>query len=171
MIERFRIFLDSPLQPAAARAVLALASAILLGFSLLFYLGSRQPDGSSISTEERQQVPTAPAVAVPPPGSFDHPAAKARLPRQDPQDVAGTPEYRRAYRALRSHRALQHLPYRSGEIRIDLVGARGRRAVLRVESSTRARAEAGWRAFLRRFRDRGAAYLPVFKGSTGGRDG
>jgi hypothetical protein len=64
--------------------------------------------------------------------------------------------------ALRSHQALQHVPYRRGELAITLVGARGHRALLRVSAPTLSSARHGWRAFLRRYHDRGEAYIARF---------
>jgi hypothetical protein len=159
MADRLRALLDRPLDPRAARAALVFASAILIGLAALFVLAARQPD-----------LPTAPdrpspATSSPPPaaplvGAEDD--RGARRFRQDPQDVEGSLAARRAARALRSHRALQHVPYRHGEVRITLVGARGSRAVLRVAASNLDAARRGWRRFLVRYRDSGRSYVPVF---------
>lgn len=167
MADRLRALLDRPLDPGAARAVLVFASAILLGVAALFVLAARQGDPT------RPERP-APAASAPRPAApvevegGDEPAAHLR---QDPQDVAGSAPARRAARALRSHRALQHVPYRDGEVRIALVGARGSRAVLRVTASTERSARRGWHRFLRRFRDSGQAYVPVFRASSTARGG
>ncbi|MET0557614.1 MAG: hypothetical protein ABW065_02930, partial [Solirubrobacterales bacterium] len=91
--------------------------------------------------------------------------------RQDPQDQEGSAAARRAARALASHRAFQHVPYRSDELVVELVGARGHRAVLRVSAATVQAARAGWRRFLRRYRDAGRAYIAIFRGKDGKRDG
>jgi hypothetical protein len=173
MVDRLRALLDHPLDPSAARAVLVLASAIFLGLAALFILATGQADHSPVGKEKR------PASTAPPPASansIDSPSEGQRIAprspahRQDPQDVPGSAAARRAARALRSHRALQHVPYRSGEIRVDLVGARGNRAVLRISAPTLADARRGWRLFLARHRDSGKAYVLVFKAS-GGDDG
>lgn len=163
MADRLRALLDRPLDPGAARAVLAFASAILLGLAALFVLAASQAD--------QPTAPERPALAAPAPGpadpievAEDEPAAHLR---QDPQDIAGSAAARRAARALRSHRALQHVPYRDGELRIALVGARGSRAVLHVTASTVTAARQGWRRFLARYGDSGKAYVPVFKASGG----
>ena len=172
MLERFRLFLERPLDPSAGRAILALAAAILLGLALLFVLAGR---GSG-----RRADPSATAVAhrVPAPAPKPSPARRpatgqlARqhsVPRQDPQDRRGAAA-ERASEELHTHRALQHVPYRHGRLRIELVGARGGRALLRVSAPTVAAAHRGWRAFLRRYRDSGRAYLPIFK-ARGGRNG
>lgn len=154
MVDRLRALLDRPLDPSAARAILIFASAILLGMGALFVLAASEPDRPT-SPEQRSAGSAATAVEL----------AESLRPtelRQDPQDVKGSPAARRAARALRSHRALQHLPYRRGNLAIVLVGAEGHRAVLRVSARTRAAGRRGWRAFLRRFRDRGEAYIARF---------
>ncbi|HEU5105179.1 MAG TPA: hypothetical protein VFU11_05015 [Solirubrobacterales bacterium] len=166
MADRLRALLDHPLDPGAARAVLAFASAILLGFAVLFVVGASQGDPA---TAPEHPVP---AVSAPRPAApIEH--VKNDPPphlRQDPQDVIGSAAARRAARALRTHRALQHLPYRSGGVSIDLVGAQGRRAILRVSARSDRAARAGWLRFLRRFDDVGRAYIPVFVGG-GASDG
>jgi hypothetical protein len=82
--------------------------------------------------------------------------------RQDPQDRPGTFAHRRAGRELATHRALQHVPWRRGDVTVELVGARDGRAVLRVEAPGIATARRGYHVFLRRFHDDGRAYLPRF---------
>ena len=165
MVDRLRALLEEPLDPRAGRAVLVLASAILLGLAALFVLAAREPDGAGPRGEA--QVPaTAPSVpAAPPTGDVEGEPAESRTPqrRQDPQDEEGSPAARRAARALRSHRALQHVPYRSGEVTVVLAGARGDRAVLRVSAPTARAARREWHRFLRRYRDSGWAYLPLFE--------
>lgn len=162
MADRFRALLDRPLDPSAAWAILVLASAILVGFTAILLLAASQPER-----------PTSPqrgsAAAAPPPAS----AAPPRPPspaerRQDPQDVRGSVAARRAARALRSHRALQHVPYRLGELTITLIGARGDRALLSVRADTMQAARDGWLGFLRRYRDSGRAYVPIFKAAPRG---
>lgn len=168
MIDRFRAFLDRPLDPAAARAILALASAILLGVAALVVLagGERQPTErlGAAMPRETSAAPHPPA-AISDVDQLERDHAKeraARIPRQDPQDRRGSAAARRAARALRAHRALQHVPYRRGELAIVLVGADRGRAVLRVSAPSRVAARRGWRAFLRRFHDRGEAYTARF---------
>lgn len=170
MVDRLRALLDRPLDPAAARAVLVSASAILLGLAALFALAASEPDRPR-SQEVRPAAasPSAPAVPV---EEVEDEAAEHRPPthRQDPQDEKGSAAARRAARALRSHRALQHVPYRDGEVTVALTGARGSRAVLRVSAPTVAEARREWHWFLRRYRDSGRAYVPIFR-AAGGRDG
>jgi hypothetical protein len=158
MADRLRALLDHPLDPGAARAVLAFASAVLLGVAALFVLAGSQGDPAT-APERPAPTASAPRPAAPIEVGGDDPPAHLR---QDPQDIAGSAAARRAARALRSHRALQHVPYRDGEVRIALIGARGSRAVLRVTASSERAARHGWHRFLRRFRDSGRAYVPVF---------
>ncbi len=169
MVDRLRALLDRPLDPSAARAILALASAILLGLAALFVLAGGEPDRPT----SREDRPTAASPYVPavPDEEVEDEAAEHRPPArpQDPQDVEGSAAARRAARALRSHRALQHVPYMQGGVTIALVGARGSRAVLRVSAPTVPVARRGWRRFLRRYRDSGRAYVPVFKAAGNAR--
>ena len=159
MADRLRALLDRPLDPSAARAILVLASAIFVGFTATLVVAASQPERPT--SPERGSAEVAPppvsSTAPEPPGST-HPAEL----RQDPQDVRGSAAARRAARAVRTHRALQHVPYQRGDLAIILVGAEGHRAVLRVSAPTRAAGRRGWRAFLRRFRDRGEAYIARF---------
>jgi hypothetical protein len=159
MADRLRALLDHPLDASAARAILVLASAILVGFTAVLVLAASQPERPTSPERVQAESPPPPASAnaVEPP--------RPPLPpdrRQDPQDVKGSAAARRAARAIRSHRGLQHLPYRRGNLAIILVGAEGHRAVLRVSAPTRAAGRRGWRAFLHRFRDRGEAYIARF---------
>jgi hypothetical protein len=169
MLERFRAFLDRPLDPGAGRAIVACASAAFLGLGVLVVLGA-------VDVAER------PGGEGPPPVAASTPAATLPLPaevpgqstapapsrhRQDPQDVPGSGAARRVARALREARALQHVPYRRGELTIELVGARGGKAVLRVRAPGAAEARRGWREFLHRYRDGGRAYAPIFRTSGG----
>jgi hypothetical protein len=162
MVDRLRALLDRPLDPSAARAIVAFASAILLGLVAVFVLAAREPDRP---TPQRLRAAvsasSAPAASV---EGVEDEAAEQRPPsrRQDPQDEEGSAAARRAARALRSHRALQHVPYREGVVTVALAGARGSRAVLRVSAPTVPAARRGWRRFLRRFEDSGRAYVPVF---------
>lgn len=171
MADRLRALLDRPLNPSAARAILAFASAILVGFAALFALAAGEPE-QLISAGH----PSA-AVSSPDPGPAiqaveDNSAEGHAAPRrQDPQDVEGSFAARGAGRALRSHRVLQHVPYRNGRLTVELVGARGPRALLRVTAGTVRAARAGWRRFLRRYRDSGRAYIAIFRGKDGKRDG
>lgn len=170
MVDRLRVLLEEPLDPRVGRAVVAFASAILLGLAALFILAAREPD-----TSARTEAPSAaPASSDSPPASFYAPPVEEGRPphlRQDPQDQKGSAAARRAARALASHRALQHVPYRSSGLKVELVGARGHRALLRVTADTAEAARAGWRRFLRRYRDSGRAYTPIFRGRNGKRDG
>jgi hypothetical protein len=161
MADRLRALLDHPLDPSAARAILALTSAIIVGFASLFVLAAGEGD-SQVSG--RKQEPSAQA-SQPGPAISAESNVEPELqgsPAQDPQDVPGSAAARRASRALRSHRALQHVPYREDELAITLIGARGSRAVLRVTADTASDARRGWYRFLRRYRDAGRAYIPVF---------
>jgi hypothetical protein len=164
MIDRLRALLDRPLDPSAARAILAFASAILVGFAALFVLASGEPDRQA-ATAERPSSTTSPSLPATPAGASEgeRPGPRPSARRQDPQDVKGSAASRRAARALRSHRALQHVPYRNGELTIALIGARGSRAVLWVSAPTVSEARRGWRRFLRRYRDSGRAYLTRFE--------
>jgi hypothetical protein len=171
MADRLRVLLDRPLDPSAARAILIFASAILVGFAGLFVLAANQPDQST--------SPGHPlgAAASPSPGApirvveGNWADGQAVPHRQDPQDVEGSAAAGRAARAIRSHRALQHVPYRDGELTIELIGARGSHAVLHVGASTVRAARRGWHRFLRRYRDSGRAYVPVFTVSRGQTEG
>jgi hypothetical protein len=167
MVDRLRALLDHPLDQSAARAILVLASAILLGLAALFALAASEPSQPT-SHEVR---PAAASQSAPIEGVEDE-AAEDRLPtpRQDPQDRKGSAAARRAAHALRSHRALQHVPYRDGQVTVALVGAKGSRAVLRVSAPTATSARRGWQRFLNRYRDSGRAYVPNFR-ATGGRGG
>lgn len=171
MVDRLRALLDHPLDPNAARAILVLASAIFLGVAVLFVLAGSDPV-PTISQEARPPAASSPAPIAPVEEVEDE-AAGYRPParRQDPQDVKGSAAARRASRALRSHRALQHVPYREGEVTIALAGAQGSRAVLRVSAPTVPAARRGWRRFRRRFRDAGRAYAPVFRATARSRGG
>lgn len=169
MVDRLRALLDRPLDPSAAQAILVLSSAILLGVAALFVLGGSEPDRPT-SREDRPAA-AFPSVPAAPVDEVEDVAAGHRspTPRQDPQDIEGSAAARRAGRALRSHRALQRVPYRDGEVTVALTGARGSRAVLRVSAPTIPEARRGWRRFLRRYRDSGRAYVPVFKAGGGTR--
>lgn len=168
MADRLRALLDRPLDPSAARAILVLASAILVGFAALFVLAGGEPDRQA-STAERSSSIAPPQASATPAGASEgeQPGSRPSTRRQDPQDVKGSAAGRRAAWALRTHRALQHVPYRDGQLAVALVGARAGRAVLRVSAPTVGEARRGWRRFLRRYSDRGRSYLPVFKAVAG----
>jgi hypothetical protein len=169
MIDRLRLLLDRPLAPPAARAVVVFASAIFVGFAALFVLGagesSRRAATSDAPAVAPSSQPARPLAATPPEAAPAAPRTSRRR-GQDPQDEKGSAAARRAAKALRSHRALQHVPYRHGRFTVRLVGARGARAELAASAPTIGAARRGWRAFLRRYRDSGRAYAPVFKAAT-----
>jgi hypothetical protein len=166
--ERLRALLEHPLDPRVARAAVALGCAVLLGFAALIVVTGTgvRPDRPAVrGHSEGSPAIGRPIAARRPPAGIRKPLS-AR-PRQDPQDRPGSPAALRAERELASHRALQHVPYRHGGLSVVLVGAYGGRAVLRVQAATAAAARRGWRRFLRRYRDPGAAYRAEFEG--GGR--
>jgi hypothetical protein len=171
MIDRLRFLLDRPLDPLAARAVVVFATAILLSFAALFVLGSGESSGPPAAGEQ--------ASSPPPPRSgrsHDAPVLEAQSPaaprpprrRQDPQDEKGSAAATRAAKVLRSHRALQHVPYRRGAFTVHLVGVARGRAVLAIDAPTISAARRGWRRFLRRYGDSGRSYVPRFLGSGSG---
>jgi hypothetical protein len=91
---------------------------------------------------------------------------RKRVAAQDPQDHPGTAAAKRAARALASHRALQHVPYRHGDVTIRLTGAlKNGKAILTVTAPTLAEAKAGYRRFLARYHDAGRAYQPRYVAS------
>jgi hypothetical protein len=156
MIERLRALLDRPLEPRVARAVLLLALAVGVGFAIVLALAGvdrNPPVGGAAagSTSSLDRSPSARALGP------------ASMPPQDPQDRPGSVAHRRAAAELADHRALQHVPFERDGVSIDLVGARGTRAVLRVEASSVAAARRAWKAFLRRYHGPGDAYAPIFK--------
>lgn len=163
VIERLRELADRPLDRRVGRAVFILGLAVTVAVSLLVGFATvGGKDGSDPSAEmgadggsTSSHPLTAPRIATPEP---------VTRPEQDPQDRRGSAARRRAVAELESHRALQHVPYRRGGVAISLVGARGLRAVLGVTAPTIAAARVGWRDFLRRFHDRGSAYLARFRG-------
>lgn len=167
MADRLRALLDRPLDPSAARAILVFASAILVGFAALFVLGASQSD-HSISPSRFSRIASSPNPPAAIETAEDESAKVQAAPHlQDPQEVEGSAAGRRAARALRSHRALQHVPYRGEGLTVELVGAHGHRAVLQIRAATPRAARRRWRHFLRRYRDSGRAYLPVFQGKSG----
>jgi hypothetical protein len=166
VIDRLRVLLDRPLDPAVGRAVLALSAAVFVGFAALVVLaGAERSEKAAPAQARLAQTPNADATPPARPPAQRPAAAKAR--RQDPQDRKGTSAARHASRELRDHAALQHVPYRDDGLAIALVGARHGKAILSVKAATRHAAVRGWRAFLRRFHDPGRSYRPHFKASRG----
>lgn len=172
MVDRLRALLEEPLDPLLGRAVLVSASAILLGLAALFVLAGREPEATTPPAQPKASSAPWSLPGAPPAETYEPEPTETNPPLrgQDPQDQKGSPAARRAARALRSRRALQHIPYRDGQLAIALVGARGDRAVLAVSAPTIGAARRGWRAFLRRYRDSGRAYLTRFE-ATGGHGG
>lgn len=168
MVDRLRALLDRPLDPSAARAILIFASAIFLGLAALFILAGSEPDPMAPQQERSTSIHSVP---VDPEAVYDDAPTELRQPplhrRQDPQDIAGSAAAERAARALRSHRALQYVPYSAGDVTIVLAGARGSRAMLRVTAPTLPAARRAWHRFLRRYHDSGRSYVPVFKSKGG----
>lgn len=171
MIDRLRFLLERPLDPLVARAVVVFATAVLLGFAAVYVLGASEPGRRPAAGQPATpgQPPLAPSF-----GEANRPAAPPASSvgvrhsrRQDPQDEKGSRAAARAAVAMRSHRALQHIPYRRGRLTVGLVGARGIRAVLAVRAPTSAAARRGWWAFLRRYRDSGRSYIPRFEAEGG----
>jgi hypothetical protein len=156
VVDRFRDFLDRPLDPSAARAIVALALAICTGLAIIAALGGVAGNPAPPSAPTHVRVERAARMV---PGPVD----------QDPQDRAGTAAHRRAVREVAAHRALQHVPYRAGALSIEMIGAQHGRAVLQVIAPSIPAARRGWRRFLRRFEDGGRAYIPRF--GTDGRRG
>lgn len=171
MADRLRAFLERPLDPSVARAAVVLATAVFAGFATVIALATGGP--APAARHERAVPHRAARTASAPERAADHPdGLRSSSPpgrRQDPQDEAGSAAARRAARELRAHRALQHVPYRRGELVITLVGARRGRAVLRVTAPSLLAAREGWRRFLRRYRDRGDAYRVRFAAAVGSR--
>ncbi len=164
MIDRLRILLDRPLDPPVARAVVVLATAVLLGFAAVGVLGASESKPSARSPQPVVRGSAGPSIsdASASEGEYSGSEPAPHRRRQDPQDAAGSAAAKRAAAESRSHRALQHVPYRQGVVAILLVGARRGQALLRVSAPTEAAARRGWRAFLRRFGDSGRSYVPLF---------
>jgi hypothetical protein len=169
MIARLRELSERPLDPSAARAVLALAASIFLGFGLLVLAAGEEQPARPVPGQGIHLAASLPSPTAGPRPAPAHLGSARR--RQDPQDRKGSAAARRAAQAIRAHRVLQHLPYRDGRFRVELIGARGPRAVLRVTAPSVRAARLGWRRFLRRYRDGGSAYLPLFDEGRGGSDG
>lgn len=166
MIDRLRFLLDRPLDPLAARAIVVFATAILTGFATLFVLGSSESGGPPAAGEQTSPPPPRFGRSHEAPVLETHSPAAPRPPRrrQDPQDEKGSPAATRAAKALRSHRALQHVPYRRGPLTVRLVGVAHGRAVIGIDAPTISAARHGWRRFLRRYGDSGRSYVPRFAG-------
>jgi hypothetical protein len=171
--ERLRALLERPLDPGLARAAVLLALAASTGFAVLVLLGavgrdaphSSTPPAAGADHSPRPAVPIGPRSASGEHGDVAEGRARS-VAGQDRQDHPGTEAHRRALRESGRHRALQHVPYRQGAVTITLVGARGPRAILSVDAPTVALGRRGYRSFLRRFNDRGDAYVPTFEGSS-----
>ena len=160
MADLIRALLERPLDARVARAVVTLASAASVGFGVVIVLGVSSQRDVAVDAVTRSQPEDRRALL--PAVDRKEPVAKAPLsshpPEQDPQDRSGSAARERARQELANHRALQHVPFHDGQLRIDLVGARGARAVLAVSAPTRRQARRGYRDFLRRFSDDGRAY-------------
>jgi hypothetical protein len=145
-----------------------LALAVGTGFAVLVLLGAvgrDAPRASSPATKGAARTPSTPAPVASRPTSDGGGEEEGR--RRDPagldrQDRPGTAAHRRALGESVRHRALQHVPYRQGDVTIALVGARGPSAILSVRARTAAAARRGYLEFLRRFEDPGTAYRPIF---------
>lgn len=160
MIDLLRQLLDHPLDAAVGRAIVVLNSAVFVGVAVLFLLGLLVPTTG-------REAPTP--IGSTTPDASVRPLVRDRIAptpgtAQDPQDAPRSDAAHRLRRHLASRRALQHVPYRSGDVEIDLVGAIHGRALLRVVAPTTAAARQGWREFLDRFRDSGTSYKPIFDG-------
>jgi hypothetical protein len=120
------------------------------------------PIPTTLATTAPTPTPSTPAAS---PSTRQVSSQKGtRVPQQDPQDRRGSPAAKRAARALASHRALQHIPYRHGPVSITLTGALpDGKAILIVTAPTLREARAGWRRFLARYHDNGRAYQPHFE--------
>lgn len=166
MVDRLRALLDRPLDPRAGRAIVALATAMALGLPGLVVLagGTDQVSRSAPAFDRgAAQVHSAFNSGA---GALlveARPSSSGKTHRrQDPQDDRGSAAARHAGRALKSHRALQHVPYHHGGLSVVLVGARHGRAVLLTRAATLPAAHRGLRRFLNRYHDSGSAYLSHF---------
>jgi hypothetical protein len=160
MIERLRALRDRPLDQEVAKAVTLLGISAALGFFVVVALAG--VGGGSSTTVAAHAHAAGPRATS---GAAER--GPVAIPEQDPQDRIGTAAHRRAAAELAAHRALQHVPFEDGGVSIELVGARRGKAVIRIEAGTVPAARRAWQRFLERFRDRGDAYLPVFKGAGG----
>jgi hypothetical protein len=114
---------------------------------------------------------TTPIIRRAAPSTPGNDKATVEVPRQDPQDRPGTATHRRAAAELAEHRALQHIPFERGGVSIEIVGARQRRAVIRIQAATTSAGRRAWKAFLARYDDPGDAYVPIFKANRTRREG
>lgn len=166
MIGDLRAFLEGPLESGVAHALVALAVAVSVGFAIVLTLasiGGGRPSPASGGRDPRglsSAPPSTPGEVARPTPRSGHP--RSGLPRQDPQDRAGTEAHSRAARTVRGHRALQRVPYRGRGIVVTLVGADQGRAVLSVRAATVRAAKRGWRRFLRGAHDSGRRYEPRY---------
>jgi hypothetical protein len=164
LVDRFLDFLYAPLSGRAAKAILILTAAVCHGYVLLTLLSIAAGQDSHPRTERHDSGHSIAPVVSPQPGGEPH----APRPRQDPQDRPGSVAARAARGELRTHRALQHVPYRKAGVTITLIGARHGRALLSVRGGDLSTERQGWQRFLRRFGDDGTAYIPRFAaGHTG----
>jgi hypothetical protein len=162
---RLRAAAERPLDPATGRIVAILGGAVCVGFAALGATGSPRSSARPAHAGVPAVAPPLRRTSVPGPSTR---SARGRR-TQDPQDRPGSPAARRADRELDAHRALQHVPWRHAGASIDLVGARGPKAVLEVRAASIDDARRGYWAFLRHFHDGGRAYLPRFRARGGHR--
>ncbi len=153
MPNQLRDLRDRPLPPARARPAFLLSAVAIVLVAVVLIATGRSPQH-----ERPVTTPVATVATAPTPPSTAPLAPTATVARQDPQDVRGSRAASRAHRALVTHRALQHVPYRAGGVAIDLTGAHDGRAVLAVVARSRRQARAGWLRFLARYHDAGHAY-------------
>ncbi len=158
-----RALLERPLDPSVGRAAVVFAAAIFIALAGLVLLSETDPEGHPGASPIPATPPSLQAETQAPEPPPTH-SQRGPLPTQDPQDESGSAAAARAQRETSTHRALQHIPYRAGGVRIALVGAKGGRAILRVTARNLAVARRSWRAFLRRYHDTGSSYSPRFVG-------
>lgn len=171
MPERLRALLEQPLAPGAATAVVCLAAAAFVGFAAVASLGVLE------STHHGGREPHRSRSLAP--ASLERPhrgGTGERRIQQDPQDRAGSRAAFRASRSLRTHRALQQVPFRIDGLSVEFVGAHHGRAVLLVTAPTIVAARRSWHSFLHDYNDAGEAYEPHFRAERrrsgkAGRDG
>lgn len=163
--------------PEGRKGVFAVCAGVLLviAAALILLHASDQHHHSdhreSVSVSQPVVLKPSPATSTPvittttarPTRTKRSSANRKRIAKQDPQDRRGSKAAKRAARALTMHRALQHVPYRDGNVEIRLTGAlKDGKAVLTVTAPTVAEAKAGYRRFLARYHDSGRAYRPRF---------
>lgn len=118
---------------------------------------------ASAATIPQGQTTTTKSASKPSKRKKRSTTTRTKVAAQDPQDHRGTPAAKRAERALASHRALQHVPYRHSAVTIRLTGAlKDGKAVLTVTAPTLHDAKVGYRRFLKRYHDAGRAYRPRY---------